>query len=237
MPNPTSRAASQPALTRLPRGTLSQAVIIEAALAVSERKGLGALSFQALGAELGAHPTAIYRHFRDKDELVLAVVDGLYAEMLAELAPSSEDWAADLRTLATTMHDVFVRHPAVAQIAAARTSRREHEFELVEQTISCFRRSGMTDADAARYYRIFSDLVLGYSAIDAALAALDPKLREADLRAWQVEYRTLPPAEFPNLTAVTSHIPAIDDPSNFRTAVDLMIEAIRARTAAAEVAD
>ena len=109
MPNPTSRAASQPALTRLPRGTLSQAVIIEAALAVSERKGLGALSFQALGAELGAHPTAIYRHFRDKDELVLAVVDGLYAEMLAELAPSSEDWAADLRTLATTMHDVFVR--------------------------------------------------------------------------------------------------------------------------------
>jgi Bacterial regulatory proteins, tetR family len=28
-------------------------------------------SFQALGAELGAHPTAVYRHFRDKDELTL----------------------------------------------------------------------------------------------------------------------------------------------------------------------
>jgi AcrR family transcriptional regulator len=218
---------------RLPRGSLSREVIVRAALAVSERKGLQALTFQSVGAELGAHPTAIYRHFRDRDELVLAVVDGMHAEAIAEMSPPTGDWSADLKAAAMTLHDVFVRHPAVTQIAAARTARGGHEFQTVDQLIACFRRSGMSDADAARYYRVFSDVVLGYSAIDAGLAALDPELREADLRSWQVEYRTHPLADYPDLNAVADLIPAIDDPSNFHNALDLLIEAIRVRTAPA----
>jgi hypothetical protein len=71
------------------------------------------------------------------------------------------------------------------------------------------------------------------SALDAGLAALDPATRQADLRSWQVEYRTLPAEEYPNIAAVAHALPAVDDPENFTLAVDLMIEAIRARAAAA----
>ena len=39
------------------------------------------MSVRRLGAELGADPTAIYRHFRDKDELVLALLDRLLAQV------------------------------------------------------------------------------------------------------------------------------------------------------------
>ena len=38
------------------------------------------LTVRRLGKELGADPTAIYRHFRDKDELVRAVLDRLVHE-------------------------------------------------------------------------------------------------------------------------------------------------------------
>ena len=33
-----------------------------------------------LGKELGADPTAIYRHFRDKDDVVVGALDRLIAE-------------------------------------------------------------------------------------------------------------------------------------------------------------
>ncbi len=217
---------------RRPRGSLNQQVILDAAFAVTERGGLDAATFQALGAELGAHPTAVYRHFRDKDELLLAMIDALHAETLAELPDPTGDWAADLAAVAHGTHAVFMRHPSVAAYAY-RTAHREHEFHIVDRIIDCMRRAGLDDAEAARLYRVFGDFVLGYAALDAGLAALDPATRNADLRSWEVEYRTLPADDYPNIAAVAHALPAVDDPENFNLAVDLMIEAIRARAAMA----
>lgn len=183
------------------------------------------MTFHALGSELDAHPTAIYRHFRDKDELLLALVDAVHAEVLAELPGPSDDWAADLRVIAVTTHDVFLRHPAIGQLVA-RTAHREHEFQIVERFVDCMRRAGLSGRDAARYYRVFSDVVLGYSALDAGLAALDPRTREADLHSWDVEYRSLSSERYPNIAAVSEHFPRLDDPANFHLVVDLMISAI-----------
>jgi AcrR family transcriptional regulator len=218
---------------RRPRGSLNQRVILDAAFAISERGGLDAVTFQALGAELGAHPTAVYRHFRDKDELLLAMIDALHAETLAELPDPTGDWAADLDAIARHTHAVFMRHPAVGAGAAVRTTRREHEFKIVERITGCMRRAGFDDREAARLYRVFGDFVLGYSAVDAGLAALEPAIRDADLLSWEIQYRTLPRDQYPNTAAVAHALPALDDPDNFTTAVDLMIEAIRARAATA----
>lgn len=210
---------------RRPRGSLNPQVITGAAFAVAERDGLDGVTFQALGAELGAHPTAIYRHFRDKDELLLALVDALHAEVLGELPEPTEDWAADLTAIALKVHEVFLRHPAIGKIAT-RTARREHEFRGVERVIDCLRRAGLPDAEVARHYRAFGDFVLGYSALDAEFAALDPDTRAADLRAWDVEYKSLPPDQYPSICAVSHALPRLDDPGNFRFAVGLMVSAI-----------
>jgi AcrR family transcriptional regulator len=216
---------------RRPRGSLNQRVILDAAFAVTERGGLEAATFQALGAELGAPPTAVYRHFRDKDELLLAMIDALHAETLAGLPEPTDDWAADLAVLGHRTHEVFMRYPSVAA-HAYRTARREHEFHIVDRTIDCMRRAGFGEVDAARLYRVFADFLLGYSALDAGLAALDPDTRRADLKSWEIEYRTLPSSEYPAIAAVAHALPALDDPDNFALALDLMIEAIRARAAA-----
>ena len=217
---------------RRARGSLNQRMIIDAALTLTKRGGMDAVTFQALGAELGAHPTAVYRHFRDKDELLLAMIDALHAETLAELPEPTGDWAADLAAIARRTHAVFLRHPAVAA-HAYRTARREHEFQIVERIIGSLRGAGLNDRDTARLYRVFTDFVLGYSALDGGLASLDPDIRHEDLLSWEVHYRALPPAEYPNIARVADVLPSVDDPENFTTAIDLMIEAIRARAAAA----
>ena len=214
---------------RRARGTLNQQVITEAALRVCDRDGIESLTFERLGRELGAHPTAIYRYFRDRDELLLALTDELHADATATGLPVSGDWAEDLRFIARRIHAAFMAHPQVGQLVAARTARRRHEFAVVEYILGCMRRAGLPDAEAARCYRVFADFVLSYSSMDAALFALDAPKREADLRAWEVDYRSLPQEQYPNLVALIDHVPALDRPENFELAVELMISSIRAR--------
>ena len=217
---------------RRARGSLNQQVITKAALRVCDRDGIEALTFERLGRELGAYPTAIYRYFRDKDELLLALTDELHADATADGLPETGDWAGDLRLVARRIHGAFMAHPQVGQLVAARTARRQHEFEVVEYILGCMRRAGLPDPEAARCYRVFADFVLAYSSMEAALLALDTPKREADLRAWQVDYRSLPQERYPNLIALIDHIPALDRPENFELALELMISSIRARVPA-----
>lgn len=223
--HPRRRAARK----RLPRGTLTPEVIIEAAFRVADADGIERLTFQALGSELSAHPTAIYRHFRNKDELVRALIDALHAEALAHTPPPSKDWAHDLMQIALHTHEAFLRHPRVGAMAAPRTARRENEFRSVERKLDCMRRAGLTEDDCARYYRVFADVVLGYSAMDASLASLAPEIREADLRAWTTDYLSLPEESYPNIARVAHRFYPLDDPANYRTAVQAVIDAVRAR--------
>jgi AcrR family transcriptional regulator len=206
-------------------------VIVAAAFRVADARGIEGLTFQALGAELQAHPTAIYRHFRSKDDLILALVDALHAESLEGLPPSTDDWAADLMEIAMRMHAAFMRHPKVGAIAAPRTARREHEFRSVELKLGCMLRAGLDLDDAARYHRVFADVILCYSAMDASLAALDAPLRRGDLLAWSTDYSRLPAEEYPNISAIAGRFASPDDPENYRTAITAIIDAIRARAA------
>jgi AcrR family transcriptional regulator len=215
--------------TRRPRNSLTPEAIVAAAFTVTERSGGAGLTFGAIGAELGAHPTALYRHFRDKDELMLGLVDALHAEVLAELGPPLPDWRAELESLAARTHAVFLRHPAIAQHAAVRTARREHEFALVDRLLGALRRTGLADAEVALYYRVLGDAVLSYSAMDAALEALDPEVRAADLRAWKVEYQAQDPARHPHLAAYSHLFPALDDPANYATLIELLLDAVELR--------
>jgi len=217
---------------RLPRGTLSQELIVKAAFRVADSAGMDKLTFQALGRELSAHPTAIYRHFRNKDELLLALLDALHEEALANTPPPTDDWAHDLMQIAIHTHDAFLRHPRVGALSAARTARRENEFRTVERKLDCLRRAGLNDADAVRYHRVFADVVLSYSAMDASLASLAPEVREADLLAWKTDYLTLPPDRYPNIARLAPRFVELDDPQNFVTAIQLVIDQIRARAEA-----
>ena len=70
----------------------------------------------------------------------------------------------------------------------------------MELKIGCMLRAGLDLDDAARYYRVFADVILGYTAMDASLAALDAPLRRADLLAWSTDYSSLPFRSTPTST-------------------------------------
>ena len=213
---------------RRPRDSLSREVILDAALRIAERDGLDGLTFLALGQELEAHPTSVYRHFRDKDELVLEMIDELRARSYGLHEPS-DDWRAALRSLARNIREHYLRYPRLAQQMSTRSTRRAIELGNVELTLDALARAGLDDDDAVLYLRLFGNYVRAMASHEAAIGALDPDLRDKDFVRWQVDTAGLDPGVYPAVTRLASSLLPMDDPRVFDLGLDVLIEAIADR--------
>jgi AcrR family transcriptional regulator len=228
---PTPKPGRSAPKKRRPRDSLSRSVIIEAAAKIAERDGLEGLTFGALGDELGSHSTSIYRHFRDKDELVLELIDELRAKSYGAELISTGDWREDLRLISRLIHDHYMRYPGLALQMAARTTRRPTEFKNVEFALDAFRRAGLDDEEAVIATRVFGNFTRAVSALEASLQALPEKTRTMDELAWTVEYRQLSAEEFPNLARAADKLLTLGDPRIFSHGVEMLIESIALQAA------
>ena len=62
------------------RVVLTEDSIVATSIRLIEQAGSDRFTLRRLGEALGADPTAIYRHFKDKDELLRAVGDRIIAD-------------------------------------------------------------------------------------------------------------------------------------------------------------
>src|SRR2546421_3525256 len=95
----------------LRRGFLTAELIVEESLRLLDADGVAGFSMPKLGRALGADPTAVYRHFASKDDLVLAIADRLISEATDGLTPS-ECWVETLIDAARRLRRTYRAHPA-----------------------------------------------------------------------------------------------------------------------------
>src|SRR6185312_6279926 len=99
-------------------GDLSRA-LVEAARRVLEYEGPAGLSLRAVAREAGVSPAAPYHHFKDKDELLLAVGKGGFQQLklaladAARAAPSAED---KLPSIGLAYVEFAQAHPATYRV-------------------------------------------------------------------------------------------------------------------------
>ncbi|MET9338735.1 TetR/AcrR family transcriptional regulator [Nonomuraea sp. NPDC003804] len=224
--------AKTPVRTRRSGSQLSREAIIEASLRIAARGSGDAFTVRRLGEELGADPTAVYRHFRDKDELLLSVADRVYGEVI-ESVPDGLGWKDRLRALADASLRIALKYPAVASITGSRTTRRINEFRLVEFILGAVGEAGLDGADAALHYRAFADALLAHVAQAAAYALFSPEVRAGDESSWGREYRTVDPELFPRITRLNAELAEIRPGPVYTVQVEALIAAIEARAASA----
>jgi AcrR family transcriptional regulator len=80
--------------------------IAEAALSLIASQGLRRLSIASVARRVGLVPSGIYRHFKNKDELLDAVLDRVEGRLLANVEASRAEHADALDCL----KDVLMRH-------------------------------------------------------------------------------------------------------------------------------
>ncbi|MEU8820095.1 TetR/AcrR family transcriptional regulator [Actinoplanes sp. NPDC048796] len=210
------------------RPSLSPELIIDAASRLAATSGAEALTVRRLGKELGADPTAVYRHFRDRDEIVLEVADRLIGQIIEELPPGLP-WRARLEWLGRQLVRTFVDHPAIAPTVAVRTTRRPGEFRTVEVILGALREAGLSGEQAAVHHRVFADTLLSYAGMCGGYAALEESSRRGDESAWTREYQSLPAADFPNIAAVAPHFATVDDDTVLTGLLTALLDSIERR--------
>ncbi len=221
-------SASKSNRPRKPRDSLNKALIIDAALVIAERDGLEGLTFQALGNELGAHATSIYRHFRDKDEFLLEMLDTLRDRSYGDAIEPTGNWREDVRLLAGHIRAHYLRYAQFAQQMSVRSTHRPIEFTNLELTLAALDRAGLTPDEAVIYTRLLGNYIRSMSSFEAAVTCLEPELRAKDRMQMQFGAQALALDEFPHLVSAATSLLPLDDPRIFDIGLEAILDAIEA---------
>ena len=168
---------------------LERQQIIDAALRLTNERGLGGMSMRKLGDELGVTSMAIYWYFKSKDLLVDAITEQVF-EMIEIPSLEDEPWEVRLRALAHAVHDVFIQYPGIADQIFTHQNYPASSVPLVEYGVATLRYAGFDELDAASAFDVLASVVIMRSHFEAHQLLVtadgsdaDP-LEERVARAW-----------------------------------------------------
>jgi AcrR family transcriptional regulator len=173
----------------VPWGSISRDQVVAEATKVVKAGGYQEMTIRSLAAELGVSPMSLYRHVRDKDDLLDEVVDRLLARAWRPCA-NERDWqtwvaeAADklrcfLVAQPAALH-VYLRHPVVSPSAITRMNAMMDVLRL-----------GVVDEDAARRaYAAVHTYTIGFAALEGSRSGWTPEDSEDELARQLAAYTT-----------------------------------------------
>jgi AcrR family transcriptional regulator len=135
--------------------------IIEAALAVAQRRGLAAMSMRAVADHLGGSLMGLYRHVPTKEALLDELVGRLLAEI--DLPDPDQPWQQRLHHLASQVYDLADRYPTLVPLLLTRAYIASSAVRIVEVTSAMLRDAGVSPAEVPRLERMVSTFLLGYA--------------------------------------------------------------------------
>ena len=203
--------------------SLTPEAIVDASIALIENGGLSGLTVRRLGLTLGVDPTAFYRHFKDKAELLRAVADRIHRDVLIDLPSPHGAWQLVVRELCIRLRAAHVTRPDLAALISAGPPLQANEFLVTESLLTQLQRSGLADPQVALAYHALIELTIGSAAIDAPVAALSPDDRLAAYSAWRRVYAALDQRTFPASTTLSAHLYTDTAEQRFVFALELMI--------------
>lgn len=139
--------------------------ITDAAIAIADAEGLGAVSMRRVGTALDVSAMALYRHVADRDALLVSMA----ARVAAEQPParrSETNWRSALEHLAVATWDAFELHPWLHSIVVSPTRLLDLMTEKqTEAVLGSLVKAGLPPAAA-------HDALIGASAIAIGMAAI-----------------------------------------------------------------
>jgi AcrR family transcriptional regulator len=207
------------------RAQLSREAIIEAALRLSADGEQ--ITFRALGTLLASDPTAVYRHFRDKDELLRAAYDHMMLDARSKV-DESVPWRDQYTQLATLAWASSERHPHIGVDAPILTTGGPGELGCIDLMLRLLREAGLSPTDIVRFYGVIASYILSVSAniaaqklaADAQGAAMNP--------AWLYDVRAIDVTRFPDIAASRHELSEMSNEEVYVTGINVLLDAVEA---------
>lgn len=147
--------------------------------------GYEQMSIRSLAASLGVAPMSLYRHIRDKDDLLDEVVDRLLARAWRP-AISEDDWQAWIAEAASRLRDFLVSEPAALHVYLRHPVASPAAIDRMNAMMSVLRRTGIDEQTARSAYGSLHTYTIGFAALEAARAGWAPDTEDIDGLARQL---------------------------------------------------
>ena len=108
--------------------------VVDSALAIADDEGPAAVTFRRLAGQHEVTPMALYRHFKDKDDLLAALGDRLLADVVLP-EPTDERWDKQLHKVLTAFVTALRGHPRLADLTLVRILASEPGLAMAERTM------------------------------------------------------------------------------------------------------
>jgi AcrR family transcriptional regulator len=158
---------------------ITRAKILDAALAISDERGLDAVSMRAVAERVGVTPMALYPHIGSKAALLDGIVDRMLGAFLPTAPGGDMPWQDRLRAVGTGARDLSRQHPAGFTLLFARPAVTTDAVTVVDLIYLALLDAGVPDDEVPRLERLFTTFCLGYamSEINGRFGTMQPDSR------------------------------------------------------------
>jgi TetR/AcrR family transcriptional regulator, tetracycline repressor protein len=166
---PPGHEQDDPPAARAAWGSISRADIVGAAVRIVEAGGYEDMSIRSLAADLGVAPMSLYRHIRDKDDLLDEVADRLLARAWRPAA-GADGWQAWVIEAAARLRHFLVTQPAALHVYLRHPVVSPAAVERMDAMMGVLRRAGLDEAAARSAYGALHTYTIGFAALEASRA-------------------------------------------------------------------
>jgi AcrR family transcriptional regulator len=197
---------------------------VAAARAIVDRESIDALTMRRVAQELGSSAMALYRHVRDRDELLILLLDELAAELPRPRFPRQP--RARLYRACRTMRDSLAQHPWVVDVLAGGDLIAPSILWLMEEIVSSFVMCGLTHSQAAEGYRAVWQYTVGELIVRRGLEHMAALHRPP----YVLEVLTsVDPEMFPTLAALAGHWASARGRDTYDTGLNALLDGLLAQ--------
>jgi AcrR family transcriptional regulator len=221
--------AQQKRSGRSPR--LSRERVIQAAVDLADAEGIEALTMRSLARRVGAEAMSLYRHVRDKDDILDGIVDQVYAEI--PLPDSGTPWLPAMRERAVATRAVLLRHRWAVGLMESRRMPGPANLRHHDAVVAILARARFDARSTTHAYNLLDSYIYGFVLQEVSL----PFSSAEELAEVGAEMLAGADADaYPHLARVSGELLAagFDYADEFEVGLDLVLEAIRAIAPSAE---
>lgn len=209
-------------VSQVAAGQLTRDRIIDGAEAIVANHGVRGLNMRALATALGVGTTSLYRHVRNKEDVLGALANRKFGRL--ELpAEGRLGWQDELRAIFGALRGALRANPELVEITAGQHVNGAAGFDAAERILRALTTAGLDIESAVNAFATISSYTFGF--VQREVHSETRALQRAER---VVAVSALPAADYPLLRGSLDTFLTRDSGRHFDMGLDLLIAGIAA---------
>ena len=204
---------------------LTRSAVLVAALALVDAEGLELLTMRRLAGSLHVDPMMLYRHARDKEDLLDGLTSLIYESL--QIDPAASDWREEVHRFAGDWRRTLLDHPRVVPLLAVRplvvplAQRPRAALDLTEDVLVLLAGAGLSQEQAIECYRAIVSWLIGALLTEIRVVEATPTEPDSAIR---LGFQHLPPGQYPHVRTAADALAHDHGERRFHTGLDALLD-------------